>query len=106
MHHLLSLSLLLVPLLYIFGFSDASQASSSDDVSILINEVARANNQSLLWGPYKPNLYFGVHPRHPKSLFAGLMWAKVDDFRKVQESKLSLTSSIAIECACSSTRAN
>ncbi|KAL1987153.1 hypothetical protein VTN96DRAFT_4759 [Rasamsonia emersonii] len=85
MHHPLSLSLLVVSFLFIFGFSTASQASSSDDVSILINEVARANNQSLLWGPYKPNLYFGVRPRHPKSLFAGLMWAKVDDFRTVQE---------------------
>lgn len=49
--------------------------------SILISEVARLNNQSLLWGPYKPNLYFGVRPRIPKSLWTGLMWVKVDDYQ-------------------------
>jgi hypothetical protein len=88
MHRPSSLSFLLVSLLLIFGFTTASAASSSEDVSILINEVARANNESLLWGPYKPNLYFGVHPRHPMSLFAGLMWAKVDNFATAQDSEL------------------
>lgn len=43
-------------------------------------------NDSLLWGPYRPNLYFGVRPRIPKSLLTGLMWANVDDFRNAQES--------------------
>lgn len=46
-----------------------------------------ASNGSLLWGPYRPNLYFGVRPRIPKSLLAGLMWAKVDDFATVQNSE-------------------
>jgi mannosyl-oligosaccharide glucosidase len=54
--------------------------------SILINEVGRNSNQSLLWGPYRPNLYFGVRPRIPKSFMGGLMWAKVDDFVSVQHS--------------------
>ena len=45
-----------------------------------------ASNASLLWGPYRPNLYFGVRPRIPKSLLAGLMWAKVNDFATVQNS--------------------
>jgi mannosyl-oligosaccharide glucosidase len=53
-------------------------AASADDVSILYNEVARAANTSLLWGPYRPNLYFGVRPRLPKSFMGGLMWANVD----------------------------
>ncbi|KAK8101180.1 hypothetical protein PG999_011554 [Apiospora kogelbergensis] len=35
-------------------------------------------------GPYRPNLYFGLRPRIPKSLMAGLMWAKVDNFQDVQ----------------------
>ncbi|KAL5339711.1 glycoside hydrolase [Aspergillus crustosus] len=61
----------------------ASQASP--DVSLLANEAAKASNQSLLWGPYKPNLYFGVRPRIPNSLFAGLMWAKVDSYANAQE---------------------
>ncbi|KAH8652537.1 glycoside hydrolase [Xylariales sp. PMI_506] len=46
--------------------------------------MARLNNQSLLWGPYRPNLYFGVRPRIPKSLMTGLMWAKVDNYNDVQ----------------------
>lgn len=82
MHHLW-ISLLLISLLYAVGVI-ANQ--ESDDVSVLIKEAARANNQSLLWGPYKPNLYFGVHPRIPKSLSAGLIWAKVDDFTTAQQS--------------------
>ena len=82
--HNLSISVLLASLLYAIGIL-ASQ--DPNDVSVLIKEAARANNQSLLWGPYKPNLYFGVRPRIAKSLAAGLMWAKVDDFATAQTSK-------------------
>lgn len=41
-------------------------------------DVARPNNGSLLWGPYRPNLYFGVRPRTPDSLLMGLMWSNAD----------------------------
>ena len=44
------------------------------------------SNETLLWGPYRPNLYFGVRPRIPKSLTTGLLWAKVDSFQDVQNS--------------------
>lgn len=57
------------------------------DESLLVGEMARLNNQSLLWGPYRPNLYFGVRPRLPKSIQTALMWAKVDDYNDVQNSK-------------------
>lgn len=86
MHHL-RISVLLTSLLYAIGVI-ASQ--DPNDESILIKEAARANNQSLLWGPYKPNLYFGVRPRIAKSLTAGLMWAKVDDYAKAQQSTFSI----------------
>jgi len=43
-------------------------------------------NSSLLWGPYRPNLYFGLRPRLPKSLLTGLLWANVDSFTNVQSS--------------------
>jgi mannosyl-oligosaccharide glucosidase len=94
MHHL-RISSLLTSLLYATGIL-ASQ--DPNDVSVLIKEAARANNESLLWGPYKPNLYFGVRPRIANSLAAGLMWAKVDDFATVQQSMLCLPSSS--NCAC------
>lgn len=57
-----------------------------NDVSVLIREAGRASNESLLWGPYKSNLYFGVRPRIPKSLTAGLIWGKVDDYAGAQQS--------------------
>ena len=41
-----------------------------------------SNNASLLWGPYRPNLYMGIRPRVPDSLIAGLMWAKLEDVEK------------------------
>lgn len=66
---------------------DKADASSGGDESILFSEFGRINNQSLLWGPYRPNLYFGVRARVPKSVMMGLMWAKVDDYMSVQQSK-------------------
>lgn len=62
-------------------------AASESDAGILLSELGRASNESLLWGPYKPNLYFGVRPRIPQSLAAGLMWVKADNFADVQHSK-------------------
>ncbi|KAI1776383.1 glycoside hydrolase family 63 protein [Hypoxylon cercidicola] len=53
---------------------------------VLNAEIGRLNNQSLLWGPYRPNLYFGVRPRIPRSLATGLLWAKVDNYVNVQDS--------------------
>ncbi|KLJ10762.1 mannosyl-oligosaccharide glucosidase [Blastomyces silverae] len=83
----LALRFLLVSLLSIapVAVADKDSAAPSDDVSILANEVGRASNESLLWGPYRPNLYFGVRPRIPKSLLMGLMWAKLDDYNTVQD---------------------
>ena len=62
-------------------------ASANGDESILHTEVARQNNQSLLWGPYRPNLYFGVRPRIPKSLMTGLMWGKIETYTDFQHSR-------------------
>jgi mannosyl-oligosaccharide glucosidase len=69
-----------------FGLLAALCVAAQEDPAILINEIGRASNESLLWGPYKPNLYFGVRPKIPKSLAAGLLWVKVDNFQDVQNS--------------------
>lgn len=45
---------------------------------------ASASNDTLLWGPYRPNLYFGVRPRLPNSLLTGLLWANTDNYGTVQ----------------------
>ncbi|KAL2152490.1 hypothetical protein VTH82DRAFT_5674 [Thermothelomyces myriococcoides] len=72
-------------LLTALGFATAASASATaDDGPILHGEVGRQNNQSLLWGPYRPNLYFGVRPRIPRSLMTGLMWGKIETYTDFQ----------------------
>lgn len=66
--------------------ANAQSEGETEGRSELVQQIERASNESLLWGPYKPNLYFGVAPRIPKSLAAGLLWSRVEDFRTVQES--------------------
>lgn len=39
--------------------------------------AAAKNDASLLWGPYRPNLYVGIRPRVPDSLLMGLMWGRL-----------------------------
>ncbi|KAI1622969.1 mannosyl-oligosaccharide glucosidase [Exophiala viscosa] len=46
--------------------------------------TAAASNDTLLWGPYRPNVYFGVRPRVPNSLTTGLLWANTDNFASAQ----------------------
>ncbi len=69
------------------GLAALVSVAAADDTAILYQENARNTNQSLLWGPYRPNLYFGVRTRIPKSLMGGLMWSKVENFQDVQNSK-------------------
>ncbi|KAK9768353.1 Processing alpha glucosidase I [Basidiobolus ranarum] len=45
---------------------------------------AIVSNSSLLWGTYRPNLYFGTRPRVPESLLTGLMWFGLDDIQSFQ----------------------
>lgn len=75
---------LLLAVLAFFAF--AATATASDREADLLNEIARASNRSLLWGPYRPNLYFGVKPRISKSFSSGLLWGNVDDFKTFQTS--------------------
>ncbi|KAI1406522.1 glycoside hydrolase family 63 protein [Hypoxylon fuscum] len=70
-------------LLSLFATVSVCEASNEN---VLNAEIGRLNNQSLLWGPYRPNLYFGVRPRIPKSLATSLLWAKVDNYVDVQNS--------------------
>lgn len=60
---------------------------SAKDESVLNSEIGRQNNQSLFWGPYRPNLYFGVRQRAPQSLLTGLMWSNMDDLMAPQQSR-------------------
>lgn len=75
----------MAPLASFFSFLALLSNAIALDQTVLL-ENAKRSNESLLWGPYKPNLYFGLRPRIPKSLSAGLLWVKVDDFASVQTS--------------------
>jgi hypothetical protein len=39
------------------------------------------NSSSLVWGAYRPNLYFGLRPRIPQSLMTGLVWFGTQDYQ-------------------------
>ncbi|ESA42431.1 glycoside hydrolase [Neurospora crassa] len=80
------LNLVLTLFLLCFNVLFGQAAAAQEDEAILNSEIARLNNQSLLWGPYRPNLYFGVRPRMPKALMTGLMWGKVETYTDYQTS--------------------
>ncbi|CAG8509008.1 11650_t:CDS:10 [Diversispora eburnea] len=52
-----------------------------DNIQFLENKIIvnKASNNSLLWGTYRPNLYFGTRPRLPESLMTGLIWFGLND---------------------------
>ena len=58
-------TLLLVP---------GAQSSINPDEVEFITQADQAANASLLWGTYRPNLYFGTRPRLPESVMTGMMW--------------------------------
>lgn len=64
----------------------AGLTTADQDEAVLHAELGRLNNQSLFWGPYRPNLYFGVRPRVPNSLMTALMWSNVDTYQGPRES--------------------
>ncbi|GAC93457.1 mannosyl-oligosaccharide glucosidase [Pseudozyma hubeiensis SY62] len=48
-------------------------------------ELARAEaDASLLWGTYRPQIYFGLRPRLPDSLLTGLAWFGLQDYTDFQ----------------------
>ncbi|KAK5173024.1 Processing alpha glucosidase I [Saxophila tyrrhenica] len=60
----------------LLALCNAALISAQDSASVF----SKASNDSLLWGPYRPNLYFGLRPRLPKSLTTALLWSRVEDF--------------------------
>lgn len=51
----------------------------------LAGQYKNLSDSSLLWGPYRSGLYFGVRPRIPRSLLSGLMWFNVDDYQGISK---------------------
>ncbi|RLV88925.1 Mannosyl-oligosaccharide glucosidase [Spathaspora sp. JA1] len=61
-------------------FPDITHDPTNSDLSTYYGHL---NNNSLLWGPYRSSLYFGLRPRLPRSLLSGLMWFSVSDYTSV-----------------------
>lgn len=59
-------------------------AAQSADESPLLS----AANSSLLWGTYRPGLYFGLKPRIPDSLLTGLVWFGAHDWQSYARQSL------------------
>ncbi|KAL5614533.1 uncharacterized protein BROUX77_000370 [Berkeleyomyces rouxiae] len=68
--------------------SSATRASDESNKLSISQQIDALNNQSLFWGPYKPNLYFGARPRTPKSLWTGLQWVNVNDYKQLSQALL------------------
>jgi mannosyl-oligosaccharide glucosidase len=41
------------------------------------------STENLLWGAYRPNLYFGLRPRLPQSLMTGLIWFGTQNYQSI-----------------------
>ena len=39
------------------------------------------NSNPLVWGAFRPNLYFGLRPRIPQSLMTGLIWFGTQNYQ-------------------------
>ncbi len=56
----------------------AEAAATEETLAVL----SAAQNASLLWGTYRPNLYFGTRTRSPTdAVLTGLLWHGAKDFR-------------------------
>ncbi|KAI1438796.1 glycoside hydrolase family 63 protein [Xylaria sp. CBS 124048] len=66
------------------SLSFLAAATTAQDEGTVHSEVGSLNNQSLFWGPYRPNLYFGVRPRVPSGVATALSWVNVDNYVGVQ----------------------
>ncbi|KAI7893279.1 glycoside hydrolase [Mucor mucedo] len=58
---------------------------ASTVVADILPASSNASNSSLLWGTYRPNLYFGTRPRIPESVMTGLMWFDASQFQGFQK---------------------
>ncbi|KAA1471225.1 glycoside hydrolase [Dentipellis sp. KUC8613] len=44
-------------------------------------------SEALVWGAYRPNLYFGLRPRIPQSLMTGLIWFGTQNYQSFSKAR-------------------
>ncbi|KAI0033259.1 glycoside hydrolase [Vararia minispora EC-137] len=52
-------------------------------VALCQHSIPSNDSESLLWGAYRSNLYFGMRPRVPQSLMTGLMWFGTHEYPSI-----------------------
>ncbi len=64
------------------------------------------DSESLVWGAYRPNLYFGLRPRLPQSLMTGLAWFGTQDYQSITREHAVCTrvGCVADETCCAGIR--
>ncbi|MBW0480168.1 hypothetical protein O181_019883 [Austropuccinia psidii MF-1] len=72
-------------------FNHQSYSSSTDQPQSQsdLEAAAAVTHQSLLWGTYRPNLYFGLRPRQANSLMHGMMWFGAQNFQSFSRARHS-----------------
>ncbi|GAA6060932.1 hypothetical protein JCM10212_003840 [Sporobolomyces blumeae] len=63
------------------AFALSTASAQPDHAALDPAQTQRAANDSLVWGTYRPNLYFGLRPRLPSSLLTGLIWFGAQDYQ-------------------------
>ncbi|CAO3659074.1 unnamed protein product [Umbelopsis vinacea] len=76
-------SAILLATFTLLGSLDPVHSLTAQDVQLNV-AAGKALNDSLLWGTYRPNLYFGTRPRIPESLLTGIMWFSGDNVQGFQ----------------------
>lgn len=62
---------------------------------------ATNDSESLVWGAYRPNLYFGLRPRLPQSVMTGLAWFGTQDYQSItRESTVCTCTRCATDMLC------
>ncbi|KAF9050729.1 glycoside hydrolase [Hymenopellis radicata] len=56
-------------------------------LTLLLTCVSLVFATASTWGPYRPNLYFGLRPQIPQSLMTGLIWYGAHDFQSVSRAR-------------------
>ncbi|KAH9449564.1 hypothetical protein Pst134EB_020387 [Puccinia striiformis f. sp. tritici] len=80
----------LLATILLISTSSTSSSGSEEPESVSAAESLRIDSdQSLLWGTYRPNLYFGLRPRQPHSLMTGMLWFGTQDFQSFARTRHS-----------------
>ena len=57
----------------------AQEQNNSYDELFLLDSSSAAYNSSMLWGTYRPQVFFGMKTRSKRPVITGIMWQHAQD---------------------------